>query len=345
MLKQFGARATEKEKNTYARSPYWKDGSFVNLEETRMGFDLPAFPGLLYHQFIRKNNRSPRKKINILQEMIPARPHFSKMRARWFGHSVLFLQIHSLNILIDPMFGENAAPISPFPIKRFSRKTFDIIKTLPELDLILLSHDHYDHLDYHSIRELKKKTRFFLVALGVKRHLIKWGVKSERVKEMDWWETFLLEDLLITFTPTRHFSGRGPRDRATSLWGGWVLKTGEENIWFSGDGGYGSHFKEIGRRLGPFDLGFMECGQYSPFWQPVHLFPEESVQAAMDAQVKKIMPIHWAAFALAQHSWTDPVVRFVKSAEQGKIDFILPEPGVEFQQSSMVQEKWWQKYE
>lgn len=345
MWKQFGARPTKTDIQKYSRSAHWEKGRFINPEKTSSGINLRDFPQFFYQQFIRPNNRIPGKEIKIQNKPVRSLSADSPIRARWYGHSVLFLQIQSLNIFIDPMFGENAAPISPIPIKRFSRKTIDIPAILPAADLILISHDHYDHLDYQSILKLKKRARFFIVALGVKRHLVKWGVDPEKIKEMDWWETFTMKGIRITFTPTRHFSGRSLRNRTTSLWGGWALRTKKENIWYSGDGGYGNHFREIGQHLGPFDFGFMECGQYSPLWHPVHLFPEESIRAATEAKVRKIMPVHWAGFALAQHSWTDPVLQFIHAAEKKGIDFILPEPGEEFELSSGMREHWWIKYE
>ena len=229
--------------------------------------------------------------------------------------------------------------------KRFSKDTLSIIDQLPEIDLILLTHDHYDHLDYDSIQRLKFKCTQFLVALGVKRHLEAWGVGSELVKEFDWWDTFHHRGVDICFTPTQHFSGRGLRDRQMTLWGGWNLKTSSENLWFSGDGGYRSHFKTIGEKLGPFDFAFMECGQYNEDWRPVHLFPDESVQAALDAQVRKAMPVHWAGFNLSYyHNWHEPADEFVQAAELAKLDYALPNLGEMFSIQSDIKAKWWNKY-
>jgi L-ascorbate metabolism protein UlaG (beta-lactamase superfamily) len=203
--------------------------------------------------------------------------------------------------------------------------------TLPEIDLVLFTHDHYDHLDLASVEKLRGKTRQFYVALGVKRHLAAWGVDDAIVQEFDWWDEADFEGLRLTFTPTRHFSGRGLTDRAKSLWGGWVLDDGQHRIWFSGDGGYGDHFKEVGQRLGPFDIGFMECGQYGEYWPLIHMFPDESVQAALDAGVKRAMPVHWAAFVLSfQHSWYEPATTFCKLAEEKGLNHFTPRLGEVF---------------
>jgi L-ascorbate metabolism protein UlaG (beta-lactamase superfamily) len=174
--------------------------------------------------------------------------------------------------------------------------------------------------------------------------LVSWGVPAERITEFDWWETRGLEDIEITFTPTRHFSGRGLTDRMKALWGGWAFKTPVENIWFGGDGGYGKHFAEIGRRLGPFDFAFMECGQYNHDWHLIHLFPEEAVQAAKDAGVKKAMPVHWGGFALSyQHTWTEPVEEFVQAAQDQGLAYALPPLGGIFDTSSALSEEWWKQ--
>ena len=169
----------------------------------------------------------------------------------------------------------------------------------------------------------------------------KWEVDDTKITEFDWWEDRIINDIKITFTPGRHFSGRGPNDRAKSFWGGWVFTTVKANIWFSGDGGYGSHFKEIGRRLGPFDLGFVECGQYSDLWHDIHMYPEESVQAAIDAKVGKAMPVHWGAFALSQHPWTEPPERWVAETDKKGLDYIMPTLGETINLESEMRTCWW----
>lgn len=329
MRKQFGAKPTKSDLENYSKSKQWDGEKFLNIENTSMNISIRTMPKLLYRQFCHTKDRTPKVPLKIIPFDKEAfeKPSQSTQFI-WYGHSVLLLRMNSLTILIDPMFGSNAAPISPFPIKRFSENTLDIIDELPTIDLVLLSHDHYDHLDYDSILKLKQKVKQFYVALGVKRHLVKWGIEAATITEFDWWDTNNFNTIQITFTPTRHFSGRGLTDRAKSLWGGWSLATPKEKIWFSGDSGYGKHFKEIGTRLGPFDFAFMECGQYNENWHQIHMFPEESVQAAIDAKAKTVMPVHWAGFALAQHSWTDPVERFTAAAAaKQNLKYIVPALG------------------
>lgn len=341
--KQFGVQPSLNDIEKYTRSKQWNRSVFENMEPTQMSLNSSAITRLLYERIFKGKNRSPLLNLPIIpfDKVRFEDPANNRFKAVWFGHSAILMRIQHINIFIDPMLGSNAAPISPFPVKRFSEKTMDIIDELPELDLVLLSHDHYDHLDYDSIVKIDSRTKHFLVALGVARHLISWGIDESRITEFDWWDERTVDGVKITFTPSRHFSGRGLKDRAKSLWGGWVFDTGSEKIWFSGDGGYGKHFKEIGERFGSFDFAFMECGQYNELWHPIHLCPEETVQAAIDAKVRAAMPVHWAAFALAQHSWTDPIERFVTEAQRKGVQYITPRLGEEISLLSNVQLEWW----
>ena len=344
MKKQFGGKATEELVTGYSQSPQWRDGKFMNLEETNMNINLLNMPKLLFKQFFQTKGRAPKQPLPVIpfdEEPFMAPSH--KAKFIWYGHSVMLIRVNEKTILIDPMFGHNAAPVAPFKIKRFSENTLDIINQLPPIDLLLLTHDHYDHLDLDSMERLIPKTKQFYVALGCARHLMKWGVDAQQIQEFDWWDSKVFEDIQITFTPTRHFSGRGLRDRAKSLWGGWVIKTENENIYFSGDSGYGAHFREVGERLGPFDFGMMECGQYNENWHQIHMYPEEAVQAAIDAKASKIMAVHWAGFSLAQHTWTDPIERFTKAAEELKIPASTPKIGELFSVKDVITEAWWEK--
>ncbi len=343
--KQFGGKITKELEANYQQSKNWKNGVFHNLEKTRMSIKLTDVPKLLYQQFIANANRMPAKNLPLipfdLQAFLTEDSHF---KFSWYGHSAILSRINSKTILIDPMLGSNTSPIAPFKTKRFSRNTLDLIVQFPEIDLMLISHDHYDHLDFDSIQKLKHKTKLFYVALGVKRHLIEWGINPEIIHEFDWWNQAIYSDIEITFTPTRHFSGRGIKDRNRSLWGGWALKTASENIWFSGDSGYGAHFKEIGNKLGPFDFAFMECGQYNEKWHNIHMFPHESVQAALDAKVKRAMPVHWAGFSLSLHEWFEPVVQFKHAATTLKLNSMYPKLGQILNLNTEIEvDEWWLK--
>ena len=341
-LLQFGGKATKELQTQYEKSENWRDGHFQNLEESDMLMPLSKIPAVIYKQLTKKG-QTPKENLPIIpfeEEQFLATSDIAKFI--WYGHSVVLMRLNNKTILIDPMLGSDTTPIAPISNKRFSANSLSLIDDFPEIDLILLTHDHYDHLDYDSIQKLKHKTQRYYVALGLKRHLVRWGVAAELITEFDWWNDAMLGDIKITFTPTQHFSGRGLTDRAKCLWGGWAFKTEKETIWFSGDSGYAKHFKTIGEHLGPFDFAFMECGQYNHDWHPVHMFPEECIQAALDAHVKKAMPVHWAGFALSyQHTWTDPADGFVKYAKEKELDYLLPEIGQLFTYSDSLQDAWW----
>jgi len=346
MGKQFGGKAGQIELDKYARSKHWNGEVFVNLEETKMDMPFSAIPRLLYNQLFKRKGREPKQKIPVIpfnKTQFLAESDTAKFI--WYGHSALLLRINNKTILIDPMLGPDAAPIAPFKLKRYNDVSLDLINDLPEIDLMILSHDHYDHIDLKSIELLKPKVNKYYVALGVERHLTSWGIESENITEFDWWETKSFEKIEITFTPTRHFSGRGIKDRNKGLWGGWVFKTTEESIWFSGDGGYGEHFKEIGEKLGPFDLAFMECGQYNKLWRPIHLYPDQSVQAGIDANAKKIMPVHWGSFTLSDHYWTEPAEQFVTECKSKEIPYITPRIGeLVTSFGNYKNQDWWASY-
>jgi L-ascorbate metabolism protein UlaG (beta-lactamase superfamily) len=342
MLELFGAQPSPSDIEKYASSPQWNGIKFENIEPTKSDVSFFSLPAILHKQFENRENRQPHRPLPVIafdrNKFCEAGEEF---RAIWFGHSAILMRMANTSIFIDPMLGPNAAPISPLPAKRFSENVLAVLDEIPELDLVVLSHDHYDHLDYASIQKLKDKTKYFFVALGVGRHLEKWGIDKDIITEFDWWDAQLFNNIRITFTPTRHFSGRGLTDHSKSLWGGWVFTTTTENIWFSGDGGYGEHFKEIGQLMGPFDFAFVECGQYSEFWPQIHMFPEESVQAVIDAGTRKVMPVHWAGFALSQHSWTNPADRFVSEAEKRELNYVLPGLGEPITLHFNERLKWW----
>ena len=342
---QFGGKLTDAWLERYAQSPHWKNGAFQNLVETKTAVNWRQIPGILYKQIKGHKEGYPRTAIPI--PLLDQR-HFlnseSSARFVWYGHAVVLMRLHGLTVMIDPMFGEDASPVGPVRTRRFSKHSLQLAGDLPNVDLVLITHDHYDHLDYRSIEKIKGKVRHWYVALGVKRHLIRWGIDASLIEEFDWWDARSFHDLQITFTPTRHFSGRGITSMAKCLWGGWAIRTPSENIWFSGDGGYADHFVEIGKRLGPFDFGMMECGQYNTDWAQIHMFPHEAVKAALDAGVRVAMPVHWGGFNLSYfHAWYEPVEDFVLHAEQSGLKYLTPAPGEVFETQSLTT-SWWEGY-
>jgi len=346
-FQHFGAKVSAEDLKNFAQSPNWDGKIFKNTSKTSIAIGAKELPSLLYKQFFDKAGRKPSSPIIIKPfDKEAFLDSTDEPKAVWFGHSVILLRINGLTILCDPMFGPDTAPIAPFPSKRYSDNTLALIDDLPPIDLVLLTHDHYDHLDLQSIKKIHPNVEHFYVALGTARHLKKWGVNPAKITEFDWWQSHNFKDLAITFTPTRHFSGRGLSDRAKSLWGGWAIKSGTHSIYISGDSGIDEHFKEVGERLGPFDFGFVECGQYNPLWHAIHMFPEESVQVAQLVELKRAMPIHWGAFTLSLHSWTEPVERFIKAAEAVNQAYITPEIGSLFSLKTPTKTtNWWEKYQ
>ncbi len=339
---QFGGKLNKGIIDRFSQSPQWTGKIFENQSKTSLNMNFSTIVDLIQKQFSDREVRSPQQPLPVIPFDSEAfGKDLSKPKFIWYGHSVLLLQLNGKNLLIDPMFGPNAAPISPFAVKRFSEDTLEIIDQLPPIDMVLMTHDHYDHLDYASIKLLKDKVGTWFVALGVSRHLEAWGIPSPTITEFDWWHSKEFQGIDITFTPSRHFSGRGLTDRSKCLWGGWVFKTADHSIYWSGDSGYDEHFKEIGEQLGPFDWGFMECGQYNEYWHQIHMYPEEAVQASIDSQVNVAIPVHWAGFPLSLHTWQDPIERFTAEAKEKEQIISTPEIGEVVALGAEPKTHWW----
>lgn len=341
---QFGAKSSKEDLKRYSLSKNFKDGKFQNLSETSLNISLREMPKMLKEAFSGRKARGPLQNLDVIAFDESKFAKDGETKFVWYGHSVALLQLANKNILVDPMFGSDASPIGPMRTKRYSSDTLEIIDTLPEIDFVLLTHDHYDHVDLDSILKLQPKVKQWYVALGLARHMKKWGFDMTKVKEFDWWDEHQHEDIQLVYTPTRHSSGRGLRDRDKCLWGGWVLKSDSGSIYWSGDGGYDDHFKTIGEKYGPFDLGFMECGQYNEKWHHIHMYPEESVQAAIDAKVNRAIPVHWAGFTLAIHGWKEPVERFVAGAKEKGQSYMTPKLG-EVSRTDSETKEWWVNYQ
>lgn len=341
---QFGANPSKEKVLQYEKLDYFEDGKFSNLVPTNMDMDFTETIKMLPEFFKKDPTRRPDFELPIeRRDSLELVNKDHTTRLVWFGHSSFLLQIDGKTILIDPMFGEVPSPHPMLGKKRYSKVLPIEVEKLPQIDMIIMSHDHYDHLDYGSIQKLKDKTKSFYVPLGMGAHFEDWGVNSSTIHELGWWDEIQADGLLLALTPARHFSGRGLNNRFSTLWGSWVIQGQSDNIFFSGDSGYGPHFKQIGEKYGPFNFAMMECGQYNERWTDIHMVPEETAQAAQDVNAKIFMPIHWAAFTLAMHSWTDPVERVLAKAKQINQPIYVPEIGefIELDKNLETGRKWW----
>lgn len=242
------------------------------------------------------------------------------------GHSSVLMKLDNQFVMTDPVFSDRASPVQWAGPKRFHKAPITIAE-LPAIDVVVISHDHYDHLDKAAVKELADKVSLFLVPLRVGEHLIKWGVSADKVIELNWWESYVFNGIEYTLTPTQHFSGRTGVDRDRTLWGSWVIAAPTQRVFFSGDSGYFSGFKEIGEKYGPFDLTLVETGAYNEAWSQIHMFPEQSVQAHIDLKGKVMFPIHNSTFDLATHDWQEPINRALANAQERGVDVVMPKMG------------------
>ncbi len=326
----FGGDVDKERKTLYEASQQFRDGKFMNAKREvpeAMSFSKMLFVSRKFF-FEKVENGRPAEDLVVQKiDSTDIASYHKGSRLIWFGHSAFLLQVDRKNILIDPMLGKVPAPHQWMGAKRFNVESPIEIEKLPKIDAVVISHDHYDHLHYESIKRLKNKVEAYYVPLGVGVHLEAWGVSPNKIREMDWWEETTFKDLQFTCTPAQHFSGRKFTNGQSTLWSSWVIKSDSTALFFSGDSGYGPHFKQIGEQYGPFDFAMLECGQYNKMWPDIHMFPEETAQAGVDVQAKALMPIHWGAFKLALHSWTDPIERVSKKAEELKIPLVTPKIG------------------
>ncbi|MBQ8014410.1 MAG: MBL fold metallo-hydrolase [Treponema sp.] len=344
--KPFGGKANKADRKNYAERAANFDGKkFHNEEDFSAVMDKNAAPDPL--TFSKREPRPdfefPTKTPDYLSSP-ESRLSIEEFRVTWFGHSSLLLQMHGMNILIDPVFSEMISPVSWAGSKRFSHPPVSVAQ-LPEIDILILSHDHYDHLDYDVICQIDSKVKQYVVPLGVENHLKRWKVKAEKITNMAWWEEIEINGLTIACTPAQHFSGRKLVDSMATLWCSWVLKDEYHKIFENGDSGFAPHFEKIHEKYGDFDFALMECGQYDVQWPKVHMFPEQSAHAAKILGAKVVQPIHWGAIVLSRHGWDDPVERFLLAAEKENLTVITPYIGQtsRLETPSLFMERWWRR--
>ena len=298
------------------RSPNYKGDRFENLVPTEVTLKGTSFFKMLKEYRNRPPDTAPPVRVPSVRTDLRTLPD-EGVWVVWFGHSSYLLKVEGVTILVDPVFSGNASPVSLFA-KAFPGTEVYGVEEMPEIDVLLLTHDHYDHLDYRTVKRLAPGVRWVCTSLGVGAHLEYWGVAAEKIVELDWWESWSFAGdeggdgaagaLTLMAAPARHFSGRGFK-RGGTLWSSFVLKGRGHSLYLGGDSGYEQHFREIGERYGPFELAILECGQYGKNWPFIHMMPEQTVQAALDLWAAALMPVHWGKFTLALHPWDEPVRR------------------------------------
>lgn len=342
MLKRFGKNPTGTRQERIETAKNYQEGEFQNVLPTAVTPKDVSMPKMLWKFFNKPKNVSPPSEIpNIKSNLKQLDTH--EQVFVWFGHSSYFLQVNGLKILVDPVFSGNASPFKFFG-KAFEGADNFKPQDMPEIDILILTHDHYDHLDYPTISELKPKVKQVITSLGVGEHLEKWGYSAEVITELNWWEHMETGyDLKITAAPSRHFSGRSIK-RFKTLWSSFILEFSDLKVYVGGDSGYSNSFQDIGKRFGPFDLAIMECGQYNESWPEIHMMPEQSVQAAIDLNAKMAVPVHHSKFVLALHPWNEPVQRFSSEATRKGLDYVSPKIGEIFRfQKEYEQVNWWEQ--
>ena len=337
-----GKLPSNEQKLLYSSSPNFdaQNGVFINVPEPQLD--------VIWKQ--RENDYvEPPPDASAPDRRLPdVKPDFtafvsndSDLKCMWFGHSSLLLKVGDALILIDPVFGRS----SPFPLfggARFQKPPFSR-EELPKIDFIVISHDHYDHLEKATIKFFAKTDTLFIVPLGVSSHLLYWGVKKENIVEKDWWESVARVGIEFIAAPARHSCGRTSRSTNYTQWSSWVIRSKKQTLYYSGDSGYGKHFREIGERFGPFDVVFLESGQYNPSWRS-HLLPDEWPIVLRELKGKKWFPVHWGMFSFAPHEWDEPIIAAYSLAQKNNIPLMTPQIGETVDLNSTHEfVRWWEE--
>jgi len=306
-----------------------------------------SFGRIMKMYFQKHPSRAPNTRLGpfSIDETSLKRLTENSLQVTWLGHSSILLDIDGKRFLTDPLWYQRASPFSFVGPSRFFDNPLPL-HSLPPIDYILLSHDHYDHLDKSSILFLLKKNIPVITMLGVGKRLIDWGADKDLVTELDWWQQKELGNgVVVTALPSRHFSGRWITDRFSTLWGSFAIKGRNHNVYFGADSGYYDGFKTIGAKLGPFDLTLIDTGAYNKEWENIHMGPERAVTAHIDLGGKLLMPIHWGTFNLAFHPWKEPVQRVIKSAAAQHVSLLLPTPGETVKVEGAYNSLWWDRFD
>ncbi len=322
-------------------SPNYKNGQFQNINPTPALTEGVSYTSVLKEFFFRKKpNRIPASTLPAQKtDLFKLDPSADVLV--WFGHSSYFLQVDGKRFLVDPVLSGNASPLK-FTTRSFAGSDRYTVDDIPAIDYLIITHDHWDHLDHDTVVKLIPKVGKVITGLGVGAHLEHWGYSPSVISEMDWNDEILLEQgYTINSAPARHFSGRTFK-RNTTLWSSFILTTPSSRLYIGGDSGYDNHFKAIGDKFGPFDLVILENGQYDKNWKYIHMQPEEVVRAAQDLKAKCLLPVHWSKFALSNHAWNEPINRVTREAENRNMEILYPMIGeaLYFKQT-FTGNRWW----
>jgi L-ascorbate metabolism protein UlaG (beta-lactamase superfamily) len=346
-LPPFGGELTGERLARARANPLYRDGAFDN----------PPPPGpprafladnltLLRYELSNEEVRVPPSPIPIVAvdakalQSAPAKPG---LRAFWIGHASVYVELDGVRLLVDPVFAEYASPFQMGP-RRFHPPPI-ALADLPPIDAVLITHDHYDHLDLRAAQELGRRGAAFHVPLGIGAHLERWGIPAAQIREYEWWQEQSLRGIRIVSTPTRHYSGRA-LNRNSTLWTSWVVIGARHRFYVSGDTGYAGHFREIGGKFGPFDLSFVKVGAYGPGapWADIHMSAEDAVRAHRDLHAARMVPVHWGTFNLAFHAWDEPIRRTVAAATALKANVLTPRIGELIDADRpFTSTAWWEK--
>jgi len=324
------------------RSPQWHDGGFENPEPLQND-TFGMFEGMLH----ASDHASPRRRLRI-PHIAPTRfasPPSTGVRVTWLGHSTSLVEVDGVRVLVDPVWSDRTTPISFLGPSRFYSPPIALAE-LPRIDAVVVSHDHYDHLDMRTVKALARiqPSMRFVVPLGIGAHLESWGIAPRRIDELDWWESVSIGGASIVCTPARHASGRSLVDYGDTLWAGFAILGPAHRVYYSGDTGLFRGMRAIGERLGPFDLAMIEVGQYHRSWPDWHVGPEQAVEASVRVRARALLPVHWGQFALAYHAWTEPVERVRAEADRRGVSILTPRPGESVEPTSSAPTavaRWW----
>lgn len=341
-MKTFGKQAAGRRLERMRASPRWEGDGFKNLYPQLPNLRTGRMPRI--GEFLCGPRRIPRAPLPSVDPRAAwARPPETGLRATWLGHSTALIEIDGVRILTDPVWGERASPLGFAGPRRFQPIPVPVA-ALADVDLVIITHDHYDHLDYPTILELARTSVPFVTSLGVGAHLEAWGVPAARITELDWWESARVpgSDVTVTATPSQHFSGRGPGMRNTTLWSGFAVRGDRHAVFFSGDTGLTPEYADIRARLGPFDLVMLEVGAFHPGWGDIHLGPERALEALDLLGGGMLLPVHWGTFSLAVHAWDEPAERLVTLAPGRGVRLVMPRLGEAIEPSRVARvDPWW----